>query len=79
MACPRHHNNYPFEFAYSFVMRICPVDLERCDRTACSSGACQESGERTLIPCVDCGVLIVSGTGVCVTCISVSFKETEEA
>ena len=61
-------------------MRICPVDLARCDRHACASGICEQSGELPLLPCVDCGVLIVlRGAGICAECISVYLPQSEEA
>ena len=50
-------------------MRICPVELELCDRAECSRGHCELSAEQTLTPCHGCGALVVYRRFVvCVEC-----------
>ena len=57
-------------------MLICPYDLEPCDRRACASGLCKKSGESKLLPCGECGVLVVlRGVPVCVECRESSVKK----
>lgn len=62
-------------------MRVCPFDLEHCHRTACASGVCEMSGEATLVPCIDCGTLVIlrRGARICIACIDVNFSETRES
>jgi hypothetical protein len=48
-------------------MLICPCDLEPCNRRACASGLCKKSGESKLLPCGECGVLVmVRAVPVCI-------------
>jgi hypothetical protein len=50
-------------------MRICPVEVELCDREACASGYCELSLEHALTPCLDCGALVVVGNfRICIDC-----------
>ena len=39
------------------------------------------SGEATLVPCIDCGTLVIlrRGARICIACIDVNFSETRES
>ncbi len=62
-------------------MRICPFDLEHCNRAACASGFCEMASEPTMVPCIDCGTLVIlrRGARICIACINMDQTETEEA
>lgn len=60
-------------------MIVCPVDLQHCDRPACAGGHCEIAGELRMLPCYDCGYLIVRrGAGLCVECVTIALVETSE-
>jgi hypothetical protein len=50
-----------------------------CDRPGCKS-ACELSGEKPLLQCIACGILIVRPVahGLCVDCITVHVSEQEK-
>jgi hypothetical protein len=51
-------------------MRLCPVELDYCERPECRQGHCSVSGERLLYACLECGELVaVTGVKICVACI----------
>lgn len=60
-------------------MLVCPFDLHWCDRADCRA-ACELSGEKPLLQCFDCGILIVRPVahGLCVDCITVHVAEPEK-
>lgn len=52
-------------------MPLCPLDLEYCNRPECNGRHCAESGDAVLVPCVECGYLIVvRARGVCPECVA---------
>ena len=61
------------------AMLVCPFDMHWCDRAGCTT-ACELSGERPLLQCVGCGILIVCPVahGLCVDCIAIHVAEQEK-
>ena len=59
-------------------MKICPVDLEACDRAGCRGGHCDlaEHSTATLTVCWECGKLESQGIvhGICVECVQVRMR-----
>lgn len=60
-------------------MLVCPFDMHWCDHAGCKA-ACELSGEKPLLQCVACGVLIVRPTahGLCVECVAGHFADAEK-
>lgn len=59
-------------------MRICPVELDHCERAECRQGHCHLSGERVLYACVECGELAaLRGVRICMVCIA-SVEDVKE-
>jgi hypothetical protein len=61
------------------AMLVCPFDMHWCNRGGCKT-ACELSGERPLLQCVGCGILIVHPVahGYCVDCIAIHVTEQEK-
>jgi hypothetical protein len=61
------------------TMLVCPYDMHWCDRTGCKS-ACELSGEKPLLQCIGCGILIVRPVahGLCIECIAIHVAEQEK-
>jgi hypothetical protein len=61
------------------AMLVCPFDMHWCNRAGCKT-ACELSGERPLLQCVGCGILIVHPVahGYCVDCIAIHVTEQEK-
>ena len=61
-------------------MTLCPVDLDICARPECAGLYCAQSGESRLVPCLECGVLIVlRGAVICIDCLTVESVQPAEA
>jgi hypothetical protein len=59
-------------------MRLCPVELDYCERSECRQGHCYLSGERLLYACLECGELVaIRGVKICIACIA-SVKQGED-
>jgi hypothetical protein len=61
------------------AMLVCPFDMHWCDRAGCAT-ACELSGEKPLLHCDSCGILIVRPVahGLCVDCIAIHVVEQEK-
>ena len=54
-------------------MKLCPIDVQACDRPYCRGGHCELAEERALVICWECGALDTHGIvhGICVQCVSI--------
>jgi hypothetical protein len=62
-------------------VKLCPVDLDSCDRPYCRGGHCELAEESPLTICWECGAVDSRGIvhGICVTCITLhATKHTTE-
>src|SRR5438876_894838 len=57
---------YPKSFKCIEVLQmlVCPYDCHWCDLPDCRSGGCRLASESALIPCAECGVLIVASSSM---------------
>ncbi|MFI4952815.1 MAG: hypothetical protein ACHP7M_06710 [Burkholderiales bacterium] len=60
-------------------MLVCPFDMHWCSLPACNA-ACELTGEKPLLQCVACGILIMRPTahGLCVDCIAIHVADAEK-
>jgi len=52
-------------------MRMCPIDLDVCERPGCGGGTCELAGVSLLLLCWECGAVEAHAHGeeVCVVCL----------
>jgi hypothetical protein len=52
-------------------MRMCPIDLDVCERAGCGGGTCELAGVSPLLLCWECGAVEAHAHGeeVCVVCL----------
>ena len=52
-------------------MRMCPIDLDVCERAGCGGGTCELAGVSPLLLCWECGAVEAHahGEGFCSVCL----------
>jgi hypothetical protein len=62
-------------------MVVCPYDCHWCDLPDCRTEGCRFAAEPALVPCVECGVLIIAPASMqmCIECVALAVPARLEA
>jgi hypothetical protein len=73
-----HNRDSAFEI---LGMVVCPYDCHWCDLPDCRTGTCELAAEPALVPCMECGVLIIAPGAVqmCIDCVAFAVPGRLEA